>query len=520
MRAITPVFSVLLIIILSVALVGFIWLFFTGTFNSLKSTGTSTVGESLTTISSCMKIESVYGNQVSIRNCGKGIIAMNTLSAYLDDVPLNIISVGGQPYGSNVFGKTDIGASTDGWSPNREALSKFTLNGIASVQSITAYMQVNTGGHITYAIYNVSGGAPGILLGKTQEINPVSGGGWAWQTASFASPITLSPGDYYLLAGADIAFQIKYDTLAGDGYGDGYLDHTYPNYPSTWSGGTADDRRRSIYATYTTSVINEDETGTISLSGLWNFNAGGHTLRIANPRVVTEVPVNAVLPDSTVMDLEFDEGSGTIAHDSSGNGNDGTLGNGTAGTEPQWTSNCKFGGCLSFTGTPDVTADVVVVNDIPNTSVTVAAWIYPKKIDGGPTGDQRAIASKWTYPASSKNEWLFRLSNNTQSDYDFYINNGTDQINAVADSNIVINRWYHVMFSYDIVSGKVVFYKDGVPLSETYVGVARDTSEPVRIGAQGGGSFDPFDGMIDSVRVYNQALTPDQTISLRPVSYD
>jgi hypothetical protein len=468
-----------------------------------------------------MKIESVYGNQVSIRNCGKGVITQNTLSAYLDDVPLNVTSLSGGSVAfgtSGTFGKTNIGGSTDGWSENREALSKFTLNDRASVQSITAYMQVNAGGHMTYAIYNVSGGAPGTLLGKTQEINARSDGGWAWQTASFASPLTLSPGDYYLLAGVDITFQIKYDTLAGDGYGDGYGDHTYPNYPSTWSGGAADDKRRSIYATYISisTVINEDETGTISLSGLWNFNLGGHTLRITNPRVVTETPVDAVLPDSTVLDLEFDEGQGNIAYDKSGYGNNGILGNGTSGTEPQWTSNCKFGGCLSFTGTPDVNADVVVVNDIPNTSVTVAAWIYPKQI----LGDQRAIASKWTFPSISKNEWLFRLSNNTQSDYDFYINNGTDQISAAADSNIVINNWYHVMFSYDMGSGKVVFYKDGVYLSESYVGVAHDTSEPVRIGAQGGGSFDPFDGMIDEFRIYNQAITPDEIISLRPVSYD
>jgi hypothetical protein len=44
---------------------------------------------------------------------------------------------------------------------------------------------------------------------------------------------------------------------------------------------------------------------------------------------------------------KFDEGSGTVAYDSSGNGNDGNLTNG-----PTWTTG-KIGGALSFDGVND-----------------------------------------------------------------------------------------------------------------------------------------------------------------------
>ena len=139
MRAITPVFSTLLIVILSVALVAFLWLFITGTFNSLTFTGTSTVNESMTTISSCMKIESVYGNQVSIRNCGKGVITLGTLSAYLDDVPLNVTVP------IKTLGETSILANSNTIFAGEMEGMKSTLNESAVVAGISIYIKAVSG---------------------------------------------------------------------------------------------------------------------------------------------------------------------------------------------------------------------------------------------------------------------------------------------------------------------------------------------------------------------------------------
>jgi hypothetical protein len=67
----------------------------------------------------------------------------------------------------------------------------------------------------------------------------------------------------------------------------------------------------------------------------------------------------------------FDEGSGTIAKDYSGNGNNGTLING-----PTWTTG-KVGYALSFDGVDDY----VQVNDSPSLKpkyITLIAWVGPR----------------------------------------------------------------------------------------------------------------------------------------------
>jgi len=329
MRAITPVFSVLLIIVLSVAVVGFLWLFFTGTFNSLTSTGTSTVGESLTTISSCMKIESVYGNQVSIRNCGKGVIPQDSLKVYLDNVPLDTSMAG-----KHEFGKDDIGAGGPDeqgrHDPNYKFASRFQAPVDGAINQISLYVYALTGAPAVakFFVYSDNNGSPDMLLGTSNEITIPGDDTYAWRSGSLN--VNIEAKKYYWI-GAIIGgntIQRKYDNGSPsqsnfnyDVYSDGASD--------TWGGNNFENIVYSIYATYTSAsmpVINEGETGTVTLSGLWNFNPGGHLLRVTNPKVITEREVEAVLSEqSPVLDLDFDEGDGRIAYDSSGNENNGIL---------------------------------------------------------------------------------------------------------------------------------------------------------------------------------------------------
>ena len=76
--------------------------------------------------------------------------------------------------------------------------SKFTLSGGGDATSMAIHCKVASGTSLMkMAIYSDSSGSPSAKLGVTNEIS-VSNTTSAYQTASFASPVTLGAGDYWL----------------------------------------------------------------------------------------------------------------------------------------------------------------------------------------------------------------------------------------------------------------------------------------------------------------------------------
>jgi hypothetical protein len=102
----------------------------------------------------------------------------------------------------------------------------------------------------------------------------------------------------------------------------------------------------------------------------WNVYEAGSNKKLT-PLVVED---GGGRDKSLVGYWPFDEGSGTIAKDYSGNGNDGTLCNGsTCGVQgPTWTTG-KVGGALSFDGVDDY-VDTSLIFNSPS-YFTVAAWV-------------------------------------------------------------------------------------------------------------------------------------------------
>lgn len=128
----------------------------------------------------------------------------------------------------------------------------------------------------------------------------------------------------------------------------------------------------------TPSSINDGEIAIIALP-IWGISIGSHRLKITNPKTELIKIAEASLPTSCVLALDFDEGSGTTTHDSSGNGNDGTLYNGTevcsGGYCPTWLDG-KFGKALQFDGI----GDYVEVGNKPSLNFglgnfTMEAWV-------------------------------------------------------------------------------------------------------------------------------------------------
>jgi len=87
MKGVSEFVVVLIILIIAIASLLVVWLFYNSMFGSVTAQGeTSSLGDVL---SSCMKIDSVSGNKTYLRNCGSGVIKSNNIRVYIDEIPYN-----------------------------------------------------------------------------------------------------------------------------------------------------------------------------------------------------------------------------------------------------------------------------------------------------------------------------------------------------------------------------------------------------------------------------------------------
>ncbi|MGD0644446.1 MAG: LamG domain-containing protein [Candidatus Bathyarchaeia archaeon] len=196
----------------------------------------------------------------------------------------------------------------------------------------------------------------------------------------------------------------------------------------------------------------------------------------------------------------FDEGSGTIAGDSSGNGNNGTL-NGSP--LPSWVAG-KFGDALSFGGSAD--SDSVTVPDTPSlrmvsTDFSVSFWIYP---EDGITAFQGVICKGTANSAG----WNIVYYGSTKT-LNFWCSSGTFT-QVAADSNEVPNNaWTFctVIYHYNSGSPTVSFYFNGVLDKTLSVGTIASGTAALNIGWTDSGWNAYFTGVLDEVQIYNRALS-------------
>src|SRR5207302_6208652 len=87
----------------------------------------------------------------------------------------------------------------------------------------------------------------------------------------------------------------------------------------------------------------------------------------------------------------FNEGAGTVAADTSGKGNNGTVSGAT------WSTSGKYGNALSFGGVNDwVTVADAASLDL-TTGMTLEAWVSPTAINGWETVLMKEAAGAYTY---------------------------------------------------------------------------------------------------------------------------
>lgn len=206
---------------------------------------------------------------------------------------------------------------------------------------------------------------------------------------------------------------------------------------------------------------------------------------------------------------KFDEQTGTFAEDSIGY-HDGTL-TSFPTDNSQWVEG-KVGNALSFDGIDDY-VDVGNDSSLDMTNgFTVSAWV---KTDGfGPT---QIILAK-DHPGQRAYVLYFHYSN-TAVNFQVFDTDITYTV-LVGNSSLSADQWYHVVGTYEYVSDEssvLKVYVNGVldNSTSTAVGPVQSTSSNVNIGRRSyPGHESPFDGSIDEVRIYDEALSQDEILWL------
>ncbi|HEY3319275.1 MAG TPA: MBG domain-containing protein [Planctomycetota bacterium] len=205
----------------------------------------------------------------------------------------------------------------------------------------------------------------------------------------------------------------------------------------------------------------------------------------------------------------FDEGSGTTAADCSGNGNNGTLQNGTT-----WSTG-MLGGAVSFDGSNDLIT--IPDNLIRNYNViTIAMWFKTTGC-GALIGHQNDV-----YPTNCSTYIpVIYVGSDGKLRAELSVNAVTPIVSTVTVNN---GSWHHVALTGNV--NTQTLYLDGQPvgtLSGT-IDHANMSKNQIGMGRAGGwwpglgSSWAPFQGSIDDARIYSRVLSQAEIQALYAIA--
>jgi len=200
--------------------------------------------------------------------------------------------------------------------------------------------------------------------------------------------------------------------------------------------------------------------------------------------------------DGVVASWHFDEESGNVAYDSSGNDNDGTIYGATR-------VDGKFGKALSFDGTDDY---VDCGSNINVDALSVECW---------------AKVEEWT----TYNRLLQRANGDgkgfllwlgTYNSFMFQVKQYAPDISAKSEEFLAGDAWHHVVGTWDgNPDNQPKIYVNVNEYTNTYTNAAGDGGGTVlEIGRRANADQNYLKGIIDEVRIYNRALTPQEISDL------
>jgi glucose/arabinose dehydrogenase len=256
------------------------------------------------------------------------------------------------------------------------------------------------------------------------------------------------------------------------------------------------------------AIGSEDTTSPYSIG--WDTTAvpnGTHTIvaraRDTSNNSTDSAPVTVTVSNTQTAGLvaaySFDEGAGTTAKDSSGQGNAATLVNGVGWVTGQHNKAVSFDGVNDYITIPNSTS-----TNISGNALTLSMWINPQPLS---SGDSVVIGKFWNTTMSSP-FYQYGLELGGGNRTDFFIGTSGGTLAAYGGTTLAYNQWSYLAITFD--GAQVKTYVNGAlvntqALSATIT--ARGNS--MNIGADA--SVAQFNkGMLDDLRIYSRVLTQQQ----------
>jgi hypothetical protein len=256
---------------------------------------------------------------------------------------------------------------------------------------------------------------------------------------------------------------------------------------------------------------------------------------------------------------KFDEGTGDVVRDSSGEGNDGTIVSAKT-AQPKWGTG-DFAGSASFSGGNDHFVRIppsASLNSLKR-QISVVAFIYPRTLwtpdsyfqrkwkkavrlaerllgrtdnekaqDPSSTGYIAIVQRQWRETEHPDQYYLGYGPENAVLHYKWHLGLTSDEVNLYRlpkdQDKPRVGEWVHLVGTYNGETGKMSLYVDGELIGMlTHVGEIRldpeSLNRPLAIGAELNGPSinEPtayFVGFIRDVSIYNRALSDEEVKNL------
>ena len=210
---------------------------------------------------------------------------------------------------------------------------------------------------------------------------------------------------------------------------------------------------------------------------------------------------------------KFDEGSGTTASDSSGNGNTGTLINMEAG---DWRtgSECVSGGCLQFDGAGEY-VNITQRSNLNLATFTAGLWLKPSQLSDNAG---LFINSRLTAQYCGWSLTMDRLSGACgDGDICLFVSQSCGSANNEYIDytyDFPVGSWSHWVVTFDNSTRNVSFFINGIyvfsEISTYYLGGFDGATTSIG-GTQLSGM--DFNGAIDEVKIWNRVLTAAEILN-------